>query len=87
MFFIISPYIALVPLSHTYSTGQSVDTFRWRVYRVRLLKELSMWRAFLQSRLTLVVKSDGACVKLDEGKNIIAKKEVVARCLKGVKYG
>ena len=46
-----------------------------------------MWREFLQSCLTLIVKSDGTSMKIDEGKNLITKKEVVVRCLKGVKYG
>ena len=49
-----------------------------------MIKEVSLWMAFLPLRRTLVVKSDGTTMKVDEGKSIIVKKEIVARCLLGI---
>ena len=66
------------------SIWQSLDTFRWRVYSFMMIKEVSLWMAFLPLRRTLVVKSDGTTMKVDEGKSIIVKKEIVARCLQGI---
>ena len=43
-----------------------------------------MWKVFLNECLILVVKFDGAPMKLDAGNSQVVKKEVIVRCLKGV---
>ena len=58
---------------------QSVETFRWRVYLVTLLKEKHLWAAFLSGALAIVIKYDEAPMRLNAGRNDIQKEDVVIR--------
>ena len=56
-----------------------METFRWRVYFVTLLKEKHLWAAFLKGALVIVIKYDETPMALNAGRNDIQKEDVVIR--------
>ena len=52
-----------------------METFRWRVYFVTLLKEKHLWAAFLKGALVIVIKYDETLMVLNAGRIDIYRKK------------